>query len=185
MRVGDEAHVARHDDTLAGQRADGDHAMVIHLGDFLVIRIEPGEPRHVADGAVRVMRLHEQPLCRAFSVTALFRKNRDAPERWLVGERVSHSLAQPPREKLVRLRTALEAQPALMWQRGRRLLDDEAFVRCSGENAATAVLLDDLGVVGPGVIREHGKLESILPLGLGMTRARVAPGLAQRREHVA
>src|SRR5439155_4745105 len=144
VRVCYKARVARDDDALSGQRADGDDSMLVHRGDLLVVRGEGREAGHVADAAVRVMSLNEQTLRGALVVAPLFGKDDETPKRGFVGDAVGHAFAQPADEELMGFGTALEAEAAFVRDGGSGLPDDEAFVRRGGKDPSAARVLDDM-----------------------------------------
>src|SRR5207249_5005831 len=81
--------------------------------------------------------------------------------------------------------TALEAEAAFVRNRSGGLPDDEAFVRRGGKDPSAARVLDDMRVVGPGIVGEHGEFEAVLAFSFGVARACVAAGFAQGGQDVA
>ena len=131
------------------------------------------------------MRLHEQMLRGALATAPFLRKDDETLKRWFIRDTVGHAFAQPADEELMRFGTTLEAEAAFVRDRGGGLLDDEAFVRRGGKHSSAARVLYDVRVVGLRVVREYRELEAVLALRLGMTRAGVATGFAQRWQDVA
>jgi hypothetical protein len=67
------------------------------------------------------------------------------------------------------LRAALKTLTSLMWDEREWFPEEEALVRGSWENPASARRLYDFGVVMNWVVGKDGKFEAILAVGLGMT----------------
>src|SRR6266851_5318714 len=85
----------------------------------------------------------------------------------------------------MRFGTALEAEAAFVRDHGGGFLDDEAFVRRGGKHPPATRVFHDVRIVGLRVVGEYREFEAVLALGLGMTRAGVATGFAQRWQDVA
>src|ERR1043166_8882315 len=124
------------------------------------------------------MRLDQQRLRDTLLITALTRINIDGEQRGLVGLAERHALLDPGGDRFVKLRVGLEALAALVLNSQSRLFQDQALLGTGRKNAPAAIRLDDLLVVGFWIVGEDRQLETVLPVGLRMTTASVAPRLA-------
>ena len=156
------------DRAFATELAHADQAFVIHCREGLLVREILRQLGHVAHRVVRVARLDEQGLLRLAAVAALLGKHLDAQQCGLVGARVRHSLRNPVGESAELLGVALDAQPAVVRDRERGLLEQQAFLRQRREHPPAARVLHDLEIIRPRVIGKDGEFEAVLPVGLGV-----------------
>src|SRR5205809_6327584 len=114
------------------------------------------------------MRLHKQTLPGTLAIAPFLREDDEALKRRFIRDAVGHAFAQPADEELMRFGTALEAEAAFVRNRSGGLPDDEAFVRRGGKDPSAARVLDDMRVVGPGIVGEHGEFEAVLAFSFGV-----------------
>ena len=179
-----ESHVARDHRAFAAELADAHDPRFVHGSDLLVARRVIRERGHIASRVIRVMSRDPQRLLCAFLVALLARLDVHADQCRLVRVLINHPAANPPQQRLVRRRAGFDALTAAVLDRQRGFEQQQAFVRCCGEHAPPASFLHNLGKVGFQVVVKDRQLEAVLPISLGVARARRATGPGQQRHHV-
>ena len=183
-RNGHLAHVTRHDGALAIHFAHSHVAVLIHAGNLAFVGNKIRQARYVTRAAIRVMRLHNQPLQLPLAVQTHRRLHAYPLKLGLVFALVHHAITNPLYQHALRFGSGFDAPARLMRHGECRLLDDQALLWKRREHPPTACVLDNLAPVILGIVGEYRELESILAIRLGVACARVAASLTQDRQHV-
>src|SRR5262249_50057353 len=129
-------------------------------GDTVVERAEHGGRGDIFDAAVLPRRFHQNLLILARDHDAPRRPDFDRSGFGILGTGLRHAVFEPALDELVITRADLEALAAAVLHQQRRLLQEDAALRITHDDAPALRALHDLGVIEERIEAEQTELES-------------------------